>query len=140
MTSCIVTQEEQGQQRWSIVGGQGLFDVLPWQHIYLQWGALGSFWAFYLGSLGTGGRWNQDTTLQTQAVPVRGEVSGAQDHQRRCFNDPKIRTEDQELTVPKTGKEFAGYYRTFIPQYSALMNRLNGIRKAEKFMWNEEIE
>ena len=46
----------------------------------------------------------------------------------------------------KTGKEaatflgFAGYYRTFIPQYSALTNRLNGIKKAEKFTWNEEIE
>ena len=35
---------------------------------------------------------------------------------------------------------FAGYYRTFIPQYSALPNRLNGIKKAEKFLWNEEIQ
>ena len=48
--------------------------------------------------------------------------------------------------VPKTRKEvatflrFAGYYRTFIPQYSARMNWLNRIKKAEKFMWNEEIE
>ena len=46
---------------------------------------------------------------------------------------------------PKSGKEvatffgFAGYYCTFIPQYSALTNRLNGIKKAEKFLWNEEI-
>ena len=48
--------------------------------------------------------------------------------------------------VPKTVKEvatflrFAGFYRTFIPQYSALTNRLNWIKKAEKFMWNKEIE
>ena len=48
--------------------------------------------------------------------------------------------------VPKSGKEvatflrFAGYYRNFIPQYSALTNRLNGIKKAEKFVWNGEIE
>ena len=46
---------------------------------------------------------------------------------------------------PKSGKEvatffgFAGYYCTFIPQYSALTNRLNGIKKAEKFLWNEDI-
>ena len=47
--------------------------------------------------------------------------------------------------VPKTGKEvstflgFTGYYRTFKPQYSALTNRLNKIKKAEKFTWNGEI-
>ena len=52
----------------------------------------------------------------------------------------------KDWPVPKSGKEvvtflgFAGYYRTFIPQYSALTNRLNGIKKAEKFLWNEEIE
>ena len=38
--------------------------------------------------------------------------------------------------VPTNGKEvatflgFAGYYPSFIPQYSALTNRLNGIQKA----------
>ena len=38
--------------------------------------------------------------------------------------------------VPKTEKEvamflgFTGYYRTFLPQYSALTNQLNGIKKA----------
>ena len=52
----------------------------------------------------------------------------------------------KDWSVPKSGKEvasflgFAGYYRTFIPQYLALTNRLNGIKKAEKFQWNEEIE
>ena len=52
----------------------------------------------------------------------------------------------KDRPVPKSGKEvatflgFAGYYRTFIPQYSALTNRLNRIKKAEKFLWNEEIE
>ena len=35
---------------------------------------------------------------------------------------------------------FAGYYGSFIPQYSVLTNRLNGIKKAEKSLWNEEIE
>ena len=34
---------------------------------------------------------------------------------------------------------FAGYYCTFIPQYSVLTNRLNWIKKAKKFLWNEEI-
>ena len=34
----------------------------------------------------------------------------------------------------------AGYFRTFILQYSALTNRLNGVKKAEKFLWNKEIE
>ena len=52
----------------------------------------------------------------------------------------------KEWPVPKTGKEgatflgFASYYRTFIPQCSALINWLNRIKKAEKFLWNEEIE
>ena len=48
--------------------------------------------------------------------------------------------------VPKMGKEvatllgFAGYYQTFKPQYSNLTNQLNGIKKAEKFLWNKETE
>ena len=47
---------------------------------------------------------------------------------------------------PKTGKEvtkflgFASYYRTFIPQNLVLTNRLNGIKKGEKFVRNEEVE
>ena len=28
---------------------------------------------------------------------------------------------------------FAGYYRGFIPRYSALTNRMNSIKKTEKF-------
>ena len=35
---------------------------------------------------------------------------------------------------------FARYYRTFIPENSALTNLLNGIKKGEKFLWNKEIE
>ena len=31
---------------------------------------------------------------------------------------------------------FTGYYRGFIPKYSALTNRM----KAEKFVWTEDIE
>ena len=51
----------------------------------------------------------------------------------------------KDWPVLQSGKEvdtflgFAGYYRTFIPQYSALTNRLNGIKKGENFLWNEEI-
>ena len=32
------------------------------------------------------------------------------------------------------------YYQTFMPQYLVLTNPLNGIKKAEKFLWKEEIE
>ena len=52
----------------------------------------------------------------------------------------------KDCMVPKSGKEvatflgFAGYYSTFIPQYSALTNRLYGIKKPEKFLCNKEIE
>ena len=52
----------------------------------------------------------------------------------------------KDCPILKTGKEvamflgFARYYRTFIPQYSVLTNGLNGIRKAARFLWNEEIE
>ena len=52
----------------------------------------------------------------------------------------------KDWPILKTGKKvatflgFAGYYRTFIPQYLKLTNPLNGIKKAEKFLWNEEIE
>ena len=59
---------------------------------------------------------------------------------------PEYMQKIKDWPVLKSGKEvamflgFAGYYCTFIPQYSALTNRLNGIKKAEKFLWNEEIE
>ena len=52
----------------------------------------------------------------------------------------------KDWPVPKTGKKvasflgFIGYYRTFVPHYSALMNRLNGIKKVEKFLWKEKIK
>ena len=52
----------------------------------------------------------------------------------------------RDWLIPKSGKEvakflrFSGYYRTFISQYSVVTNRLNRIKKAEKFLWNEEIE
>ena len=52
----------------------------------------------------------------------------------------------KDWPVLKSGKDvatflgFTRYYHTFIPQYSALTNRLNGIKKAEKFLWNEETE
>ena len=46
----------------------------------------------------------------------------------------------KDWPVPKSGKEvstflgFAGYYFSFILQYSALNNLLNGIKKVEKFL------
>ena len=52
----------------------------------------------------------------------------------------------KDWPVPKSGKEiatflgFTGYYLTFIPLYSALTNWLNGIKMAEKFLLNEDIE
>ena len=57
---------------------------------------------------------------------------------------PEFVQKIKDWPVPKSGKEettflgFAVYY--FIPQYSALTNRLKGIKKAEKFLWNKEIE
>ena len=51
----------------------------------------------------------------------------------------------EDWPMPKSSKEvatylgFAGYFHTFIPQYSALTNRMNGIKKSEKFLWNDEI-
>ena len=35
---------------------------------------------------------------------------------------------------------FAGYYRGFIPGYSALTNRMNSMKKAEKFKWSDDME
>ena len=58
---------------------------------------------------------------------------------------PKYMHKINDWPIPKSGKEvaaflgFAGYYHTFIPQYSAMTNRLNGIKKAENFLWNKEI-
>ena len=49
----------------------------------------------------------------------------------------------KDWPVPKSGKEvatFLEYYCTFILQYKALTNPFNGIKKAEKFLWNEKIE
>ena len=59
---------------------------------------------------------------------------------------PEYLQKIKDWPIPKTGKEvatflgFAGYYRTFIPQNSVLTNWLSGIKKAEKFLWNKEIE
>ena len=53
----------------------------------------------------------------------------------------------KDWPMPKTGKEvatFLGSIRQVLwnlhLQYSALTNQLNGIRKAEKILWNKEIE
>ena len=64
-----------------------------------------------------------------------------------AFHDSQVcKQKIKEWPIPKTSKEvamflgFTGYYRTFKPQYSALTNRLTGIKKAKKFGWNKEIE
>ena len=56
------------------------------------------------------------------------------DYVRKVMNWP-VPTDGSEVA---TFLGFTGYYRSFIPQYLALTNRLNGIKKAEKFVWNEE--
>ena len=59
---------------------------------------------------------------------------------------PEYVQEIKDWPVPKSGKQvatflgFAGHYQTFIPKYSEFNNRLNRIKKAEKFLWNKEIE
>ena len=59
---------------------------------------------------------------------------------------PEFLQKIKDWPVPKSGKEvstFVGvtrYYRSFIPQYSALTNQLNRDKKAEKFLWNKETE
>ena len=35
---------------------------------------------------------------------------------------------------------FTGYYRGFIPRYSALTNRMNSLKNVEKFVWTEDME
>ena len=35
---------------------------------------------------------------------------------------------------------FTGYYRGFIQRYSALTNRMNSLKKAEKFVWTGHME
>ena len=35
---------------------------------------------------------------------------------------------------------FTGYYRGFILRYSALNNRMNSLKKAENFVWTEDME
>ena len=72
-------------------------DALHHQFTDLQWQALGSFRVFDTGSLGTCCSWNQDTTLQNQAVPVQSGVPGSQNQQRRRVYDPGIGAEDQGL-------------------------------------------
>ena len=53
---------------------------------------------------------------------------------------PKYVQKIKDSPILKTGKGvamflgFTGYNRTFILQYSVLNNRLNGIKKAEKFL------
>ena len=61
------------------------------------------------------------------------------------FMIPEYIQKTKDWPITKSGKEvatflcFADYYCTFLPQYSVLTNRLIGIKKAEKFLWNKKI-
>ena len=52
----------------------------------------------------------------------------------------------QKWPPPTISKEmssflgFTGYYRSFIPRYSALTNRMNSMKKALKFEWSKDME
>ena len=50
----------------------------------------------------------------------------------------------QEWSVPFSSKDvatflgFCSYYCSFIPLYSALTNRMNSMRKTDKFFWTTD--
>ena len=85
-------------------------------------------------------------TCKMKLFPSEVEYLGHRISKGGVLMIPEYVQRIKDWPVPKNGKEvatflgFAGYYHPFIPQYSALTNRLNGIKKAEKFLWNEEIE
>ena len=58
------------------------------------------------------------------------------------MDDPGVHIEDLGMASTKEwqgGGYFPGICRIFIPQYSGLTNRLNRVKKAEKFQWNKEM-
>ena len=65
----------------------------------------------------------------------KGEVSMIPEYVQK-IKDWSVLQSGKEVA---TFLEFARFYCTFIPQYSMLTNMLNRIKKAEKFLWNEEI-
>ena len=123
-------------------GGQRLLNLILGWHHDIQWRTFRTLWTFVTGCPGTCCSWNQDTTLFQSKVEYlghkisKGGVSIILEYVQKMKDWP----------VPKYGKEVArflgltGNYQTFIPQYSALTNRLNGIKKMKKFLWNKEIE
>ena len=56
-----------------------LLDIILGRHPDLQWRTVGQFRTFDTSCFGMRSSWNQDTTLQYQAVPVLGVVHGAPD-------------------------------------------------------------
>ena len=79
---------------------------------------------------------------KTKLFQSKVEYLGHRIRQGGVSMTPEYVQKIKKWPVPKTGKEvgFTGYYRMFIPQYSALTNRQKGIKKAEKFVWNKETE
>ena len=81
---------------------------------------------------------------KTKLFQSEVEYLGHKISKGRVLIIPEYVQKNKDWPIP-SGKEvatflgFAGYYRIFIPQYSVLINRLNGIKKAEKFLWKEEI-
>ena len=84
--------------------------------------------------------------MQNQAVQSKVEYLGHKISKEGVSMISEYVLKIKDWPLPKTGKEvamilgFTEYYSMFIPQYSALTNRLNGIKKMEKFVWNEEME
>ena len=83
---------------------------------------------------------------KTKLFQSEAEYLGHKICKGRILMIPQYVQKIRDWQIQKSGKEiatflgFAEYYCTFIPQYSALTNRLNRIKKAEKFLWNEKIE
>ena len=48
--------------------------------------------------------------------------------------------------IPTTGKQmasfigFAGYYRQFIPKFSALTTEMNGLKKEKTITWTDTLD
>ena len=92
---------------------------------------MGTLWTFGPGCPGIHSHWNQDTTLFQSDVEYfghkisKGGVSMILDYVQKIKDWPIPKSEMEVATF----LGFAEYYCTFIPQYSALTNQLNGLRR-----------
>ena len=107
---------------------------------------MGTFRTFSPGGTSTSN--NNGIKIQpckTKLFQSEVEYLGRKISQGRVSMIPEYIQKIKRWPILTSGKEvatfleFAEYYPTFIPQYSALTNRLNRIKKTEKFLWNEDI-